>query len=60
MAKPHLPRFLYVKEEIDGATRYFVASEDYKDMAQVGEKVTIARYEKVGGAMTAEGTVKLT
>lgn len=44
MATPTLPRTLYIKEEQDGDTTYFCASEDVDDLVGMGDTETIGTY----------------
>ena len=51
-----LPKTIYVKQEQDGKVTYFVADDDLRGLAEVGEKIrigvyTLARLEDIEGAV---------
>lgn len=47
MTKGQFPKTLFVKVEEDGGMEWFVADDEAVSLAEVGEKVRVARYELV-------------
>jgi len=41
------PKVLYVKTEKDSAVTYFVADADAASLVEMGEKITVAKYQLV-------------
>lgn len=45
MSNTKFPKFLYVKEEEDGDTSFLVADADPAVHAELGQRITVAKYQ---------------
>lgn len=51
----NFPKEVYLREEEDGGTNFFVAERKPDDHAVVGETVSVARYVRTGTGVVATG-----
>ena len=51
----NFPKEIYVRQEEDGDTKFFIAETKPDDHAVVGEKVSVARYVRTGVGVVGTG-----
>jgi len=49
------PKEIYLRQEDDGDTKFFIAEKKPDDHAVVGEAISVARYVRTGTGVVATG-----
>lgn len=51
----NFPKEIYLRQEEDGDTKFFIAEQKPDDHAIIGEKVSVAKYVRTGVGVVATG-----